>query len=1132
MTEQRVKGYCTLCRSRCGSETVVDGKRVLSVEPLRDHPTGGALCAKGRALPEMVHSPERLRTPLRRISPKGAPNPQWKEITWEEALGEVATKLAAIREVDGAEAVAFAITTPSGTPVVDSFEWVERFVRCFGSPNLIYAVEVCGWHKDYAHELTFGRGIGFADYENSDVILLWGHNPARTWLAQASRIADARSRGAKVVVIDPKPNGSGQQADLWLRVRPGADSAIAMGAIRHLISTNTYNDAFVRRWTNACMLVNLKTGRLVRTEDLWEGRGLQSFVVVDESGKPQSFDPRGADTVADHLMLNHEMRLIDRNGTEFSASTVFSLLKESAEPYTTAYVAELSWVDEAALIQFYNLLEGAPKLSYHSWTGVGQHTNATAIERAIASLYALIGACDLPGGNIWPTPPPARVVNQLSLLSEGQKAKTLGLTELPLGPPSRGWVTARDFSQAAIEHQPYRVKALVSFGTNFVVSQADAERNLTALRALDFHVHADIFMNPTAECADIILPVNLPPERDALKIGFEIDQAAVETIQFRPKMIECDFDARADYEIVFDLACRLGHEADFFGGSIAAGWNWQLAPLGVSVDELRQSPGGRRFPQKNLMQKHLQPEPNARLKGFPTGSGLVELYSEQLLGISYPAIACHIEPERSPLHGGSTEAKFPLILTTAKSGWFVHTSHRHISSLRKKSPDPTVEISGPLARSRELSEGDWAYVVTSYGKAALRVKLNESLDDRVVIADFGWWQASLALNRAASPVAGPDTSNINVVLSDASRDPVSGSVPLRAVLCDISPHLTRNIGRWDGWRDFSVTRVQIEGSDIIALDLTPQDGKALPAFLPGQHVATRIDEGGPVRCYSLLGSGLPSRKLSIAVRRQGTDLDARARRSLSAAIHGLSVGNRLQLKNPTGIFTPPTHGDRPLVFLAAGIGITPFISTLERLVVEGCKADIMLLHGCRSGDEHPLSGRLNELCDKLPRLHRITAFSAPLPSDAAGKDYAVHGRVDFTAITPLLPRRPIVYICGSPNFTESATQAMRALGIPPFDIWSEVFTSPKPVPTDLQPQVVHIAGTGSSFEWRPELGSLLDAALEHGFALPSGCRVGQCESCICKLVDGEVVHLSGRELEANQCLTCQAVPLTRVTIAV
>lgn len=369
------------------------------------------------------------------------------------------------------------------------------------------------------------------------------------------------------------------------------------------------------------------------------------------------------------------------------------------------------------------------------------------------------------------------------------------------------------------------------------------------------------------------------------------------------------------------------------------------------------------------------------------------------------------------------------------------------------------------------------------------------------------------------------------MLSDLTHDPVSGSVPLRAIQCEISPHAAWNIGRWNGWRDFYIVNMRPEGSGVIALELAPLDGRALPEFLPGQHVTTRIRPEGPVRSYSLTGSGLLSDKLSIAVRRQGTDLDGLEGRSLSAAIHRLSVGDRLQLEPPSGVFNPPTHGDRPIVFLAAGIGITPFVSALERLVADGGNAEIMLLHGCRSGAEHPFLNRLKELRASLPNLHSITAYSAPLWSDEIGRDYAVHGRVDFSAVTRLLSRRPLIYICGSPSFIDSATQAMKALGVPAFDIMFEAFTSPTPIPLELKPQVIHMAGTSNSFEWRPEMGSILDAALEHGFALPSGCRVGQCESCICELIDGEVAHLSGSELEANQCLTCQAVPLTRVTLA-
>src|SRR6185437_4540362 len=191
--------------SRCGTLNHVGDGHLVAVEPNPAHPTGTALCAKGRAAPEMIDSPRRLTKPLKRTRPRTDPDPGWVEISWNEALGTIADKLGGIRSRHGAETVAFAVTTPSGTPMVDSFEWVERFVRCFGSPNLIYAVEVCGWHKDYAQALTFGRGIGAADYDHADTIILWGHNPARTWLAQATRIADARRRGARVAVVDPKP---------------------------------------------------------------------------------------------------------------------------------------------------------------------------------------------------------------------------------------------------------------------------------------------------------------------------------------------------------------------------------------------------------------------------------------------------------------------------------------------------------------------------------------------------------------------------------------------------------------------------------------------------------------------------------------------------------------------------------------------------------------------------------------------------------------------------------------------------------------------------------------------------------------------------------------------------------------
>jgi anaerobic selenocysteine-containing dehydrogenase/ferredoxin-NADP reductase len=1131
---ERIPGYCTLCRSRCGSTTVVEKGRMVAVESLPGHPTGGALCAKGRAAPEMVHSPRRLTHPLRRTAPRDAADPGWVQISWATALDEIAAKLASIRRISGPESVAFAVTTPSGTPMVDSFEWVERFIRCYGSPNLIYAVEVCGWHKDYAHALTFGRGIGFPDYENADVIVLWGHNPARTWLAQATRIADARGRGARIAVIDPKPNGSGQQADLWLRVRPGSDGALAMGAIGHLISTRTFDEDFVKTWTNAPYLIDVGSGRFVRANDLWQDQPAESFVVLDRTGKARAYDPRFEVLDPTSCRLHETATVTMVGGRTVAVATVFSLLATTASSYTTSRVAQTTWLEESKIEAFYRLFENSPKLAYHSWTGVGQHTNATATERAIATLYALTGACDRAGGNVWPVAPPTRSVNDYSLLTPDKRSKALGLKELPLGPPSRGWITARDFSRAVLKGEPYRVNALISFGTNFVVSQGDSSRNREALHALDYHVHIDIFMNPTAESADIVLPSSMPWERDALKIGFEITQKAVETVQFRPRMLAPHGECKADYDIVAELAVRLGMSEQFFGGDIRAGWNYQLAPLGVTIEQLRDHPEGLRFPQTFHHEKYGHEKEDGTIAGFATPTRRVEIYSELMLNHGYAPLASHVEPAESPFSNDADE-RFPLVLTTAKSGWFVHSSHRHVASLRKKSPDPCVEINKALASKRGLKEGDWAVIRTPHGQVRLRVRLNEFLDDRVVLAEFGWWEDCPPLGRNMTPPSGATTSNINDALSDASRDPVSGSVPLRSAVCDIRRDAVTSRGQWTGRRLFAVVAVRQEADDVLAIDLAPKDKGALPSYRPGQYIILSLPGIEISRAYSLTGQGGDG-VLSVGVKRQSSDEIAPQKREfhLSEHIHRLKVGDEVGVEAPSGIFTPPLQGSRPLIFLAGGIGITPFLGHLEAMLGYAAAErvdNVLLLYSCRNGSQHPFANRLRELKRQLPNVKIITAFTAPRAEDRLFEDYDYAGRLDLSSIDSLVSRRPLAYLCGSSEFNSSMTDQLVECGVPRFDIFAETFTSAPAVPPTLKPQKVHVAGSGRSFVWSPEIGTLLDAAQAAGVPLPSGCRVGQCESCAVRVVDGSVARLGGEDSSAEHCLTCQTIPLSELTLA-
>ena len=130
--------------------------------------------------------------------------------------------MAAIRDRHGPEQVAFSVTTPSGSHIQDSIAWIERFIRAYGSPNTIYATEICNWHKDFATRFTYGHDIGTPDFANTDCILLWGNNPATTWLARHGEIQKALKRGAQ--------HGRGRSAADGARQ---ARDAVAAGAPGH-----------------------------------------------------------------------------------------------------------------------------------------------------------------------------------------------------------------------------------------------------------------------------------------------------------------------------------------------------------------------------------------------------------------------------------------------------------------------------------------------------------------------------------------------------------------------------------------------------------------------------------------------------------------------------------------------------------------------------------------------------------------------------------------------------------------------------------------------------------------------------------------------------------------------------------
>jgi anaerobic selenocysteine-containing dehydrogenase len=711
-----VPTFCPLCVSRCGARAEVTDGAFRALHPDPDHPTGQAICLKGKAAPEILDHPDRLLHPLRRTASKDAADPEWERITWDEALDTVADRLTAAAGRGGPESVAFSSSSPSTSAISDAVDWVQRLIRAFGSPNYCNYVELCGWGRYLAPLYTFGAsvpGTYLPDLENAGCILYWGYNPSVARLAHATSTVAAVSRGAKLITVDPRKAGLASRADHWLRVRPGTDAALALSLMHVMIENGWYDADFVRDWTNA--------------------------------------------------------------GDEVEGRTVWDLLVERCAEFPPRVAEEITSVPAADIVAAARTLWDARPVAFYTWSGLEQHSGATQTLRAVDVLYALTGSLDVPGGNVLFEAVPSNQVDGRELLTDA-RPPAVGADRRPLGPARFEFVTGEDLYTAALDG---RITTLVGFGGNLVMAHADSARGRDALRALDFFVQADLFMSPTAELADIVLPVTSPFESEALKIGFEYSQEAQSLVQLRRPLVDPRGEARSDLRIVFDLATRLGLGEVFWDGDIDAAYRHQLAPSGISLEELRARPEGVRVPLTTRYRKYAE-------KGFATPSGKVELYSSTLAAHGYSPLPEFVEPLTSPRSRPDLAAEFPLVLSCAKSLFYCETQHRQVAALRRSAPDPQVELHPSTAAARGVGAGDWVSVDTPHGSVRARARLSRGLDPGVVVAQHGWWQACDELDLPGYPPYGPDSANLNLVLSQGPSDPISGSSPLRAAVCDVS----------------------------------------------------------------------------------------------------------------------------------------------------------------------------------------------------------------------------------------------------------------------------------------------------------------------------------------------------------
>ena len=244
--DQAVKSHCRMCHGGCGVIVLLKDGVVRKILGDPDCPINrGTLCSKGLASIKLLYHPERLLHPKRRIGPKGSG--KWERISWDEALDTIAEKILHYERTCGAESIVLGYGTGRENEAV-----IYRFANFLGTPNVLTAGHFCYGPRIAASIVTCGS-IPVADYDiHPTCIMVWGNNIviSNPDEYKGERFSQALDAGARLIAVDPRLTRIAARADIWLRLRPGTDVALALGMARVIVREGLYDKEFVENYVH------------------------------------------------------------------------------------------------------------------------------------------------------------------------------------------------------------------------------------------------------------------------------------------------------------------------------------------------------------------------------------------------------------------------------------------------------------------------------------------------------------------------------------------------------------------------------------------------------------------------------------------------------------------------------------------------------------------------------------------------------------------------------------------------------------------------------------------------------------------------------------------------------------------
>lgn len=504
-------GYCGLLAMHKKGEPV--SQETVRIMPNPTHPQRGC-CARGASAMWVWNSPMRLKKPLKRVGAKG--EGKFEEISWDQALDEIAAKVKAIVEKDGERAVSM---------TSHNYSNFQKWFGCaLGTPNVISHSSTCNSASVAGRRMVFGKGFDGAgkvepDYARCKYLLCVGRS-LNCAMGVAAVFARAKENGSKVVFVDPRMPENALTGALWIGIRPGTDSAFILALLNVGIAEKLVNFEFLAKYTNAPYLVEKGTHRPISANEIIADAPEGTFLTMnkttgklavmgtakDEKGNVKGFiEPEGLD--AD---LTYEATLDASDGSKLTVQTAFAAFKEVTDQWTPAKASTVTGIEAAVITRtardFFTLGGVADDGWYASRNG-----NDTRDFALLSILNVFTGSLDKEGGF---------VVTQ----GGGFKGPGVSLSGgKGKGPAGQTWEASEKKSldkvyypegsgtysaifEAIETGKPYPIRAAFITGSTMFHREANSARLEKALKALELVVVQDIFPHEVCDYADYVLP--------------------------------------------------------------------------------------------------------------------------------------------------------------------------------------------------------------------------------------------------------------------------------------------------------------------------------------------------------------------------------------------------------------------------------------------------------------------------------------------------------------------------------------------------------------------------------------------------------------------------------------------------